>query len=396
MIATEERIPSETDPSAPPQAMSVLVVDDMSTLRFILSQHVRQLGHRASQAANGVEALDLLRSEAFDLVLLDVMMPEMDGHAVLAEMKGDLALREIPVIVVSGVDDLDSVVRCIEGGAEDYLYKPVNPTLLRARVNACLRQKRWRDEELRLQAQLRENYERLQELETLRDSLTHMVVHDLRTPLTSLLSGVYTLETLGELNEHQREFWQMAVTGGETLLGMINDLLDINKMEDGSMQLGYSNPTPEVLVERALMQVGELVREKGLTVRREIAPRFPILTADEDKVRRVLVNLLGNAVKFTPHGGTITVSARMDGDARVLFAVSDTGEGIPQEAFGKIFEKFGQVEDRKAGRKSSTGLGLTFCKMAVEAHGGRIWVESELHQGSTFYFTLPVAPGRLG
>ena len=184
----------------------------------------------------------------------------------------------------------------------------------------------------------------------------------------------------------------MGVTGAEQLLGMINDLLDISKMENGSMQLAYSNPTPQGLIDRALQQVAELVREKELVIEQEVSARFPILTLDEDKIRRVLVNLLGNAVKFTPRGGRITVRAMTGEDEHVLFSVVDTGEGIPQEAFGKIFEKFGQVEDRQAGRKNSTGLGLTFCKMAVEAHGGRIWVESELGKGSTFSLVVPVCP----
>lgn len=378
-------------------AAEVLVVDDMSTLRFMLSQHVKQLGHRVTAAANGREALEVLRRQPIDLVLLDVLMPEMDGHAVLEAIKSDPELRDIPVVVVSGVDELESVVRCIEQGAEDYLHKPVNPTLLRARISASLEKKRLRDQEVRLHRQLQENFNRLQELEKLRDSLTHMVVHDLRTPLTSLLSGLYSLDSLGELNEDQQEFWRVAVSGGETLLGMINDLLDVSRMEDGSLKLAYSNPNPEILIERAVRQVDLLIREKNLELRTEIPERLPILTADEDKLRRVLVNLLGNAIKFTPPGGRITVSVRAgDCGAVVRFSVQDTGEGIPREAFGRIFEKFGQVETRRAGQPNSTGLGLTFCKMAVEAHGGTIWLESELGRGSTFSFTVPVRPVAVG
>ncbi len=118
---------------------------------------------------------------------------------------------------------------------------------------------------------------------------------------------------------------------------------------------------------------------------------MPLLRADQDKLGRTLVNLLGNAIKFTRQGGVITLTARHDAPQReVIFSVSDTGEGIPKEAFERIFEKFGQVETRQGGRKMSTGLGLTFCKMTVEAHGGRIWVEGELGKGSTFSFTLPI------
>ncbi|MCC2669149.1 MAG: putative histidine kinase [Armatimonadetes bacterium] len=384
--------PGNGETSAAAKA-SVLVVDDMSTLRFMLSQHVRQLGHEVTGAGNGREALELLRAQPFDLVLLDVLMPEMDGYAVLEVMKSDEQLRNIPVIVVSGVEELDGVVRCIERGAEDFLHKPVNPTLLRARINASLEKKRLRDQEVRLHRELQANFDRLRELEQLRDSLTHMVVHDLRTPLTSLLTGLYSMETMGPMDEYQEEFWRMAVAGGETLLGMINDLLDVSKMEDGSLRLMYSNPTPEGLIERVVRQIEPLCREKNLELRTEIQPKLPILTADDDKLRRVLVNLLGNAIKFTPPGGTVSIIARAGdcGDV-VRFSIRDTGEGIPREAFGRIFEKFGQVETRNAGQRNSTGLGLTFCKMAVEAHGGTIWVESELGQGSKFSFTVPIRP----
>ena len=183
--STQRPAPSATDALI----HRVLVVDDTSMPRFLLSEHVKRLGHQVDGAGNGREALDKLRDSAFDLVLLDVLMPEMDGHAVLEEMKGDPHLRDIPVIVISGVDEIESVVRCIEQGAEDYLHTPANPTLLKARINACLEKKRLRDQEKSLHHQLQENYNRLQELEALRDSLTHMVVHDLRTPLTSLLSS---------------------------------------------------------------------------------------------------------------------------------------------------------------------------------------------------------------
>src|SRR5262249_48136233 len=132
---------------------SILIVDDMGSIRARLAQHVSQLGHRPSLAADGRDALEQLREKPYDLVLLDIQMPDMDGHAVLTEMKADPGLRDIPVIVVSGVDELDSVVHCIEQGAEDYLHKPFNPTLLRARIGACLEKKRLWDE---LQARYRD------------------------------------------------------------------------------------------------------------------------------------------------------------------------------------------------------------------------------------------------
>jgi len=362
----------------------VLVVDDSSINRYMLSQHVTQLGHRVAAVENGRLALERLQVEAFDLVLLDVMMPEMDGYTVLEQMKADPHLREIPVIIISGLDEIESVVRCIERGAEDYLAKPFNPTLLKARIGACLEKKRLWDE-------LRQNYERLQALERLRDDLTHMIVHDLRTPLTSIITGLQTLKLWGSPPDDPEQLLPLAIRGGHTLLGMINDLLDISRMEGGSLPLERQELRAADLVDYALQQVTALAQERSLQMVRDLPSETVLFRGDEEKLRRVLVNLLGNAIKFSPTGGAITTSARWQESANaMLFSVRDTGEGIPAEATQRIFEKFGQVETRKAGRNMSTGLGLAFCKLAVEAHGGQIWVESELGQGSTFSFSLPL------
>ena len=228
--------------------------------------------------------------------------------------------------------------------------------------------------------------------EVLRDDLTGMIVHDLRTPLTSLLTGLQTLSLAGELSTAQSEMLGIAVEGGETLLAMVNDLLDISKLEAGGTRLEKRLVNGAELIEQALSQTAPLARQNGLRVARHIAPDLPAMQADEDKLRRALVNLLGNAVKFTPRGGIVTIAASYDpAEQGVVFAVGDTGEGIPAHAVKRIFEKFGQVESRKAGRKMSTGLGLTFCKLVAEAHGGRIWVESKLGKGSRFLFTIPAA-----
>lgn len=361
----------------------VLIVDDSAILRLMLQRDVAEMGHHVTTAADGRQALELLQTKAFDLVLLDVIMPEMDGFAVLDAIKNDEALRDIPVVMISGLDDMSSVVRCIEHGAEDYLPKPYDAPLLRARVGACLEKKFLWDE-------LNRNYHHLQELEKLRDSLTHMIVHDLRTPLTSFLTGLQSVEELGELNIDQRELLNISVEGGQMLLGMINDLLDISKMEAGSLKLALEDSTPRVLIEQAISQVNSLAEAKHLKLTAEVDSDLPALRIDEDKVRRSIVNLLGNAIKFTPSGGEVHLGATGEADG-LHISVSDTGEGIPEEAFGRIFEKFGQAEaQQRSGRKMSTGLGLTFCKMVVEAHGGSIGVSSRLGEGSTFSLTLPV------
>lgn len=389
-ILSTKEVPWEHSERETTQPGYLLIVDDDAENREVLARRLQRLNHRIETASSGLEALQLLSQKAFDLILLDIMMPGLDGYETLQWIKSEPIIANIPVVMVTALDEIDSVARCIDLGADDYLIKPYNATLLRARINASLREKWVRDRETRLKAELQENYEKLLTLEKMRDDLTGMIVHDLRTPLTSILSGLQILEGLGGLNAGQQEMLTISLDGATTLLGMINDLLDISKLESGSLKLDYETIVPNDLIQSALNQVAMLARNKKLNLVQEIEEDISSFSGDREKMRRVLVNILGNAVKFTPTGGTITIGAKRLGN-EILYYVKDTGEGIPEEAFSRIFERFGQVENRKAGRKMSSGLGLTFCKMAVEAHRGRIWVESTLGIGSTFYFTVPVA-----
>jgi PAS domain S-box-containing protein len=198
-------------------------------------------------------------------------------------------------------------------------------------------------------------YEQMRALDKIKNDLTHMIVHDLRTPLTSLLGGLQTLAAISPLQEKEemeRELLEISIGGGETLLGMINDLLDISKMEEGSLQLERRELAAADVVDQALQQVASLAAQQQLALAREVAPDLPRFWGDEDKLRRTLVNLLGNAIKFTPVGGTVTISVRADDEENtLLFAVRDTGEGIPPEAFERIFEKFGRSKTaRRAAR----------------------------------------------
>ncbi len=242
----------------------------------------------------------------------------------------------------------------------------------------------------------------VESLSQLKNDLTAMIVHDLRTPLTSLLTGLQSMIYMGEVNELQQEVLDISLGGGETLLNLINDLLDISKMEDGLMYLERRELPVPALAASALKQVAPLAAIKQLDLSHDIAPNIGGFWGDEDKLRRSIVNLLSNAIKFTPAKGSVTlrihsVPTRCGGGIKggnaeemgLQVSVLDTGEGIPESAFERIFDKFGQVESRKEGRMMSTGLGLTFCKMAIEAHGGRIWVQSILGQGSTFSFVVP-------
>jgi two-component system, sensor histidine kinase and response regulator len=380
-------IPGER-PQVPGAAQgSLLVVDDNQGNRDVLSRRLKSQGYLVSTAENGRQALAMLGADPFDLVLLDIMMPEMDGYEVLATLKADEKLRHIPVIMISALSEMDSVVRCIELGAEDYLPKPFNPTLLKARIGACLEKKRGHDREADLFEQLQQNFTRLQELERLRDDLTNMIIHDLRRPLDSVIMGIQTLDALGDLNSGQRQVMDIAVKGGETLVRIINDLLEVENLESGTMQLDRVLLSVGELVASALKKVASEAECKQVTLVQQVPDDLPSLAGDETILRRSLVNLLGNAIKLTPSGGSVTVAAQLsESGNQVELSISDTGNGIPPDAFERIFDKFAQADASKRG----AGLGLTYSKLAAESHGGQIGVESTLDQGTTFRVTLPL------
>lgn len=364
----------------------LLVVDDDAANRDVLSRRLQRQGHEVDVACSGREALERMTGTRFDLVLLDIMMPDMDGYEVLGRIKGDRRLQHIPVIMISAIDEVQSVVRCIEAGAEDYLAKPFDPILLKARIGASLEKKRGRDRETALHEQLQANYEHLLQVEKLRDDMRNMIVHDLRTPLTSLIVGMEMVVSQGSLSALQSQMMAIATGGGKTLLAMINDLLDVEKMQAGVTQLDYQPLSATELVAAAVDQVVSLGALEQTALVTDIDSALPRFSADAGKLTRTLVNLIGNAIKFS-HGGTVMITAARGRQDDIRFAIRDTGPGIPSEAFGRIFEKFAQLNEHS---RVGTGLGLAFCKLAVEAHGGQISVESTAGAGSTFSFTIPL------
>ncbi|MFH1552157.1 MAG: PAS domain-containing sensor histidine kinase [Candidatus Omnitrophota bacterium] len=230
---------------------------------------------------------------------------------------------------------------------------------------------------------------KLKQLEKAKDSLTHMIVHDLNNPLM-VVSGRLQLLKMDEesFNQKQKENLNSALLSSEGLKGMISNLLDISKMEEGKLTLRPERFRIGDLAKEVLEQMSVIAQSGDKSVSLDVTEAMPDISADKELIRRVISNLINNAIKHSPSKGTILVKAFFNqDDGNVHIQVKDSGEGIPKEYLDKIFDKFVQVEDKKA--KMGRGLGLAFCKMAVEAHDGKIWVESELGKGSTFNFTIP-------
>ncbi len=363
----------KTEPSPP----NILVVDDtpanLQLLVALLSEH----GHKVRPVTSGELALRAARASAPDVILLDVAMPGMDGYEVCRRLKADENLHDIPVIFLSAHTELDDRIRAFEAGGVDYISKPFRVEEVMARVNAHVTIRRQRE-------QLESSYRQLRELERMRDTLTHMVAHDMRSPLLALNLSIDCIGTYVAAGKTGpvTPFLDNARLALQNLIRLVTQMLDVSRLESGEMKLVRVDADVPRLLEEAAGALKSAAGTRRLTVE---GGKGLTVRVDTDLIHRVITNLLANAIKFTRENGTVVLRAVPDG-ARVRIEVQDDGRGIAEEDQKRIFEKFGQVEG--ATSRAGYGLGLAFVRLAVEAHGGEAGVESEVGRGSRFWFSI--------
>jgi two-component system sensor histidine kinase/response regulator len=306
------------------------------------------------------------------------MMPQLNGFDVCRKLKAEQKTAMIPVLLVTSLDARQDRLAGIGAGANDFITKPIDSGDLVLRVRNAVVTKRLHD---RVTNQL----QRLQELEAARDTLTHMVVHDLRSPLTGLRGYLELLRAVANGNAEVAEYASEADAIARRLTEMISQVLDMSRLESGQMPLSPKETDLKALLPAAIASLGPA--PGGITVGFDMPESPVVLTCDPDLISRVVINLVGNAFKFTPSGSQVRVALISEAD-RVRFTVTDSGPGIPAEFRGKIFEKFGQAPRGQAVGVRSSGLGLTFCKLAVEAHRGKIGMENAETGGARFWVEL--------
>lgn len=411
--------------STPSERGRILVADDKRSGRETLCRYISQLGHEATPAENGRSALALLRASPFDLVLLDVLMPEMDGYTALQQIKADGLLRSIPVLMVSGLGEADSVVRCIEQGAEDYLTKPFDPVLLKARINACLEKKRLRDAEQRRAGELERALRQLraaqdqlivQEKMASLGALTAGIAHEIRNPLNFITNFA---EVAGEQVAELRELFPSTDAALQALLTDLSQ--SVAKIREhgnransivGAMLLhARSQPGERVAADlNALVTENVTLAYHGMrsrdatfhvVIETDLDPRLPPVTLVPQELARVILNLTQNACyaafdkglsagpDFTP---CVRISTRTAGD-EVEVHFLDNGKGVPAGLRETIFTPFFTTKPAGAG----TGLGLSISyDIVVRLHHGRIRLESEEGRFAEFIVNLPLGEGPAG
>jgi signal transduction histidine kinase len=377
-----------------PDAPLILVADDVPANVELLFDQLHVLGFRAIPAYDGPSALRACFESKPDLCILDVSMPAGDlgcddrstGFEVCRRIKRDPRTKNIPVIFVTALNDTTDRVKAIEAGGDDFLTKPHNRLVLGARVRSLLKLKAATDA-------LEESLRKQRELQKMRDDLMKMIVHDLKTPLTSVLA---TMEMLldgdfGSLVGEQRKAVGDAESKAEDLLALINDVLEVSRIEEAELTLDLQPIAPAALLTEIEHEWEVRFQQEGTHATVDVADDAPVFEADKELLKRVLNNLVQNAVTHSAQAVKIEFKARKDADG-VLFTISDNGPGIPPQYHEVIFRKFERVKTQGVPRTRSSGLGLAFCKLVIDAHGGRIWVQSAEGQGSAFHFTLPLKP----
>ncbi|ELS31802.1 MULTISPECIES: hybrid sensor histidine kinase/response regulator [Pseudanabaena] len=354
----------------------ILVIDDEPANFDVIEILLFKDGYELHHQDNGADAIASLDRINPDIILLDVMMPDMDGIEVCQQIKSDRQWQHIPIIIVTALADKEDLARCLDAGADDFISKPINSTELRARVISMLR--------------IKSQYDRLQETMLLREEMMQTIVHDLRNPLIGILLGCDSLRGLELPDRATRRIDQISKAIEQMRL-LIDDILTIGRIEANKLILNRTKIDMTDLTKTVLAGFAPIAQRKQIAIVSEFTDEPTYISGDLYLIRRVLDNLIDNALKFSPQKSSVTIKVgclpkNPDRQDLIKIQVIDEGVGISSHQKQVIFEKY-EVGNIVLG-VSQIGLGLSFCKMTLEAHQGSISVTNNQPQGSIFTIFL--------
>jgi signal transduction histidine kinase len=364
----------------------ILLVDDNTGDARLLKELLRETDKPfvMIHAETLTEAVTRLKSERFDVMFLDLSLPDASGLDTVTRACSEE--HETPIIVMTGMDDETLGLKAVQAGAQDYLIKGTveGSTLWRTIRYAMERHRMARELERSQREQL-----------AMKDQFLSHLSHELRSPLTTVhqFLSILTDGLAGDLNAEQREYLEIVERNVHQLRTMISDLLDVTRVGSGKLTVQPQCTSIIAIIAETLQSLQATAAEKDIKLLRDDVSWAPPVYADPDRVRQIMTNLVENALKFTPAGGTIVLRASVPnpGSSFVCISVADTGIGISEEGAQRIFDRLYQELNSIETSRKGLGIGLYLCKELVARHGGQIWVESKLGVGSTFTFTLPTA-----
>jgi two-component system, sensor histidine kinase and response regulator len=368
----------------------ILVVDDNEQNRELAEGHLLSAGYEVRLAEGGEQAIAEFQAHRPDLVLLDIFMPVMDGFATCARIRQLPGGADTPIVFLTAISDLAIHAKALESGADDFLTKPIQRTELMMRVRSLLRIKQLKDELKQRHDEIRAQHQALVRSQREKGELIGHLVHDLKNPLTSIIVSVGLLARDPALPEKVRKSARLIARGAGSLNTLVSNMLDINTHEDGALVPKKSQFDLSEVVQEVASFMEQRATELGYTLEAGMARGAQPVFADRDLIRRVIENLTDNAIKYTPAGTRIQLETMTSAGDVAELRVRDDGPGVPTASRARIFEKYAQLDDPDApALRSGRGLGLAFCRLAVELHRGRIWVEDNAPRGACFCVQIP-------
>jgi two-component system, sensor histidine kinase and response regulator len=354
----------------------ILVVDDTEQNLSVLGNILMENGYEVVPATSGKDALESITELPPDLILLDIMMPEMDGYEVCKILKDDPKTNEIPVIFLTAKIETEDIVKAFKLGAVDYITKPFRKEELLARVKTHL--------------ELRRSLQAEQELVRMKDKLLSIIGHDLRGPIGTFMMMLETVTD--EANrfsvEKIMEYLNQMKSVSKSTFQLLENLLTWARSQRKLIEYHPRDLNIAKVVEQGVKVLGETAKNKSITLSSDVDPEFTAFF-DENTISTVIRNLISNSLKFTDHGGSIKVGAKKDADCFIM-TIADTGIGMSENNLKKLFKQDQIFTKLGTNGEKGSGLGLLLCKDFVEGNDGKIWVESEQGKGTSFFFTLPL------
>ena len=394
LVAAEKAAGARGSPSDEidlPVVECVLVVDDNAQNRMVAEGHLRAAGYEVVLAEGGERALALFRERAPDLVLLDILMPGMDGFQTCAALRQVQGGADTPIVFLTALGDLETHGRAMASGGDDYLTKPINRTELLLRVRSLLRIRKFSRDLKRSYQMIRYQRDALAKEKRLREQLVVFLASDLGTPLATIDSSLASVIGDPLLPDEYREPLDVARRAGASAARLARSLLDVNRSEDGALTPVLSDVDLPAMLEELRFEAAGRAALSGHRIALKLSLEQRTVPADRDLLRRALENLLENATRHAPSPSTITLEASSFAGAYVELRVRDEGPGVPTAMRARIFDKYTRVESSPPESvRAGSGLGLTFCRVVALAHGGQIWVEDVVPRGAAFCMRLPL------
>jgi DNA-binding response OmpR family regulator len=370
----------------------ILIVEDNQENMDLLVYFLQPQGYKLLTVKDGLSALEAVEQEHPDIILLDIMLPKLDGYDVCERLKSRHDTKFIPIIMLTALKELQDKVKALEVGADDFLSKPFENVELLARVKSLLRLKQYHDELQSKNLELEKKNDSLLRMDKFKEDLINLIVHDMKNPLF-VIQGNLQMMSMSMQNlsaDFLKKYTKRIERSSQQLLRMVVNLLDISRIEEGRIELKNEKANINTIIKDIAIRISDYPENEQKQIVVDLDSHLPEILADKSIIERVLENLINFAVTNADEDGKILISTSSADGQKVQFITHDSGTQIPKNYHDKIFEKFSQAEIKNSGSRVDRALGLTFCKLAVEAHQGKMWLDLENKIGNKFIIELPV------